>query len=158
MAELSIQAQIIEAHRAEAERAAFAVKERARLARSEPAPCAGCLELKGVRPCSVECYVAAGYKAESFAAFVADKLTPQEREAKLKAEAEAEATARAEAQAKIDEAAKIAEEARVKAEADDAALKATEAAELAALEAATRPDEAPLADSADDKSGKRSKK
>lgn len=31
MAELSIQAQIAEAHKAEAERAAFAVKERARL-------------------------------------------------------------------------------------------------------------------------------
>ncbi len=31
MAELSIQAQIAEAHRSEAERAAFAVKERARL-------------------------------------------------------------------------------------------------------------------------------
>lgn len=31
-----------------------------------PAPCAKCAALKGARPCSVECYVASGYKAADY--------------------------------------------------------------------------------------------
>lgn len=129
--------------------AALRAEALAEVSDADDVPCAACVALNGIRPCSVECYVKAGYQAENFAAFCADRLTPTERAAKLDAEAAAEAIAKAEAAEKLavakalaDAEAAKAEEARLKAEADEAAARkaAAEAAELAALEEATKPE------------------
>jgi hypothetical protein len=144
--------------------------ERAQAAQAaDDVPCAACVELKGVRPCSVECYVKAGYKAENFEAFVANAeasvVAAEAEEARLKAEADAAAKAEAERlAAKQAEADRLAAEAQAaaaaQAEAEAAAKKAAEEAELKALEEATRPDPAPEAkpEEAPAKSGKSSRK
>jgi hypothetical protein len=160
--------QIAEVEAARLEQAEIAVKRSLAAQDVDDAPCAACVALHGARPCSVECYVKAGYKAEDYDALIARleaELVATEAAAKAEAEAKAaaelaaqaatEAAAKAEADAKQAEEARLVAEAiaadetrKAEAEAAAAALakaeadrKAAEAAELAALEEATRPDE-----------------
>jgi hypothetical protein len=147
----------VEAARLQQAEVALQRVQAAQEADGDDVPCAACVALHGARPCSVECYVKAGYKAEDFDALIARiEADLVATEAAAKAEAEAIVAAELAAQAAVEAAAKAdadakqaedlaAEEAR---QAEAAALakteadrKAAEAAELAALEEATRPDE-----------------
>jgi hypothetical protein len=159
---------LAEVEAARLQQAEVAIQRVRAVQEADDVPCAACMALHGARPCSVECYVKAGYKADDFDALIvrieADLVATEaaakaEAEAKVAAElaaqAAAEATAKAEAEAKQAEEARLVAEAIAtdevrKAEAEVAAIalakaeadrKAAEAAELAALEEATRPDE-----------------
>lgn len=147
-------AQIAEVEAARIQQANIAVERAQAAQEADEVPCAACADLLGVRPCSVECYVKAGYPADSYDAFIARieaELVATEAKAKaeadaaaaaeLEAKAASEAAAKAEVEAKAAEEVRQAEAAAAEAAKTEADRKAAEAAELAALEEATRPDE-----------------
>lgn len=78
-------------------------------ANARAVPCAACAALNGSRPCSVECYVKAGYKAENYESFIANIEQAQKDRDAERAKAQEEAAIMAELereQAEKDQAAK----------------------------------------------------
>lgn len=138
---------LAEVEAARAQQAESAIKRVLATQEADDVPCAACLALLGVRPCSVECYVKAGYQAEDYEAAIAKieaDLVAAEAEAKAEAAATAakveadELAAKAAAQAATEADAKAEAEAKAKAESDAAkaaedAAKAKQAEEHAAL-------------------------